>query len=522
MLTNVLRTASASRAAVRLVAMRGITNDVLAKANLEKQYGNFINGRSQPPVEGQYFDNTSPIDGSLLCQAARSTAADVELALDAAHAALPSWSNTSVAERSNTLLKMADIIEENSERLALIETLDNGKPIRETTGADIPLAVDHFRYFAGCLRADEGSHSEIDSNTVALHVHEPLGVVAQVIPWNFALLMAAWKLAPALAAGNCVVIKPAEQTPISITEAFKLIGDALPNGVVNIVHGFGPEAGAALATSDRIAKLAFTGATSTGKILLRNAAERLIPTTMELGGKSPNLFFESVMAKDDAFMEKAIEGAANFAFNQGEVCTCPSRILVQESIADEFIERLNAKLATIKVGDPLDMATQVGAQASLEQYDKIKSYLDIGKQEGAEVLAGGDIAPGVEGGYYIQPTVFKGTNDMRVFQEEIFGPVASLTTFKDEAEAVAIANDTAYGLGAGVFTRDAHQLYQVPRQIQAGRVWVNCYHLYPAHATFGGYKESGFGRETHKMALDHYRQTKSMLISYDSAAPGLF
>eukprot|EP00730_Choanoeca_flexa_P006420 TRINITY_DN12148_c1_g1_i3.p3 TRINITY_DN12148_c1_g1~~TRINITY_DN12148_c1_g1_i3.p3 ORF type:complete len:522 (+),score=180.22 TRINITY_DN12148_c1_g1_i3:8420-9985(+) len=521
MLTNVIRI-TATRAAFRVVGARAIASDVKAKAGIQERYGNFINGAFQEPVEGQYFDNISPIDGTVLCQAARSSAADVDQALDAAHAAFEGWSKTSATERSNMLLKIADIIEANNDRLALVETLDNGKPIRETTGADIPLAADHFRYFAGCLRAEEGGHAELDPKTVSLHVHEPLGVVGQIIPWNFPLLMAAWKLGPALAGGNCVVLKPAEQTPACISETFKLLADVLPPGVVNIVHGLGPEAGAALATSDRISKLAFTGATSTGKILLRNAAERLIPTTMELGGKSPNLFFESVMAKDDSFLERAVEGAANFAFNQGEVCTCPSRILVQDTIADEFIERLNAKLATVVVGDPLDMATQVGAQASLEQYDKIKSYLDIGKQEGAQVLAGGDIAQVHDGGYYIQPTVFKGTNDMRVFQEEIFGPVASLTTFKDEAEAIEIANDTAYGLGAGVFTRDAHQAYEVPRAIQAGRVWVNCYHMYPAHATFGGYKESGFGRETHKKALDHYRQVKNMLISYDTSAPGLF
>jgi aldehyde dehydrogenase len=420
------------------------------------------------------------------------------------------------------LLAIADAVEANLDRIALMETVDNGKPIRETTFADLPLVIDHFRYFAGVLRADEGTFAELDQHTMSIHVHEPLGVVGCIVPWNFPLLMATWKLAPALAAGNTIVLKPAEQTPISIAAFMDIVKDILPPGVVNVVQGFGEEAGAALATSDRIAKLAFTGETSTGQLILSATAKNIIPVTMELGGKSPNIFFESVMAQDDAFFDKCLEGAASFSLNQGEVCTCPSRILVQESIADAFIERLNERVGKIIVGDPLDMATQIGAQASEEQYRKIQSYFEIGRQEGAEVLTGGEVAQVHDGGYYIKPTVFKGTNTMRVFQEEIFGPVASLTTFKTAEEAIEIANDTTYGLGAGVFTRDAHQAYIVPRAIKAGRVWVNNYHNYPAHAAFGGYKKSGFGRETHKMMLDHYRQTKNMLVSYDMNGPGFF
>ena len=496
-----------------------------APVAFKSRYDNFIGGKFVAPVRGQYFEVLTPINGQPYTQAARSTAEDVEKALDAAHAAAPAWGRLPAAERANLLLKVADRIDANLEKLAYAETVDNGKPIRETLAADIPLASDHFRYFAGCLRSQEGSLSEIDHDTVAYHFHEPLGVVGQIIPWNFPILMAAWKIAPALAAGNCVVLKPAESTPISILVLMELIGDLLPAGVLNVVNGYGKEAGMPLATSKRIAKLAFTGSTATGKAIAQAAAANLIPATLELGGKSPNIFFDDVAAADDEFLDKAIEGLVLFAFNQGEVCTCPSRALIQESMYDRFMERALQRVAAIKQGNPLDTTTMMGAQASLQQMDKIQSYLKLGREEGAEVLTGGDRArlPGelVEG-YYIQPTVFKGHNRMRIFQEEIFGPVLAVTTFKDEAQALQIAHDTAYGLGAGVWTRDGSRAYRLGRAIQAGRVWTNCYHAYPAHAAFGGYKESGIGRETHKVMLEHYQQTKNLLVSYSPKALGFF
>ncbi len=491
----------------------------------KEQYENFIGGEWVAPKSGEYFDNISPVDGKPFTKIARSGEADIELALDAAHKAAPAWGRTSPTERSRLLNKIADVMEANLELLARAETWDNGKPIRETMAADLPLAIDHFRYFASVIRAEEGSATELDENTLSIIVKEPLGVVAQIIPWNFPLLMATWKIAPALAAGNCTIVKPAEQTPASIMILMELIGDILPPGVLNIVNGFGVEAGKPLATSPRVAKVAFTGETTTGRLIMQYASQNLIPVTLELGGKSPNIFFKSVMDADDAFLDKCLEGAAMFALNQGEICTCPSRILVEESIADEFIARVVERTKNIKTGHPLDPSTMIGAQASEDQFEKILNYISIGKEEGAEVLCGGDVHKndnGAEGGFYIQPTLLKGHNKMRVFQEEIFGPVASVTTFKDEAEAIEIANDTLYGLGAGVWTRDAHELYRVPRAIQAGRVWVNNYHNYPAHAPFGGYKKSGFGRENHLMMLDHYRQTKNMLISYDKNAMGFF
>ena len=491
----------------------------------KEQYGNFIGGEWVAPRNGEYFDNISPVDGKPFTKIPRSTAEDIELALDAAHKAFPAWAETSATERSNLLLKIADVMEENLETLARVETWDNGKPIRETMAADLPLAIDHYRYFAGVIRAEEGRAAELDANTVSLNIKEPLGVVAQIIPWNFPLLMAAWKIAPALAAGNCTVVKPAEQTPAGILVFLELIKDVLPAGVLNVVNGFGPEAGKPLATSPRVSKVAFTGETTTGRLIMQYASQNLIPVTLELGGKSPNIFFKNVMDADDEFLDKCLEGAVMFALNQGEVCTCPSRILVQEDIADEFIARVVERTKQVKQGHPLDPETMLGAQASEDQYEKILNYIDIGKEEGAEVLCGGKAAEmetDLEDGYYVEPTIFKGNNKMRVFQEEIFGPVTSVTTFKDEAEALEIANDTLYGLGAGVWTRDTHQAYGMSRKIAAGRVWVNCYHLYPAHAPFGGYKKSGFGRETHKMMLNHYRQTKNMLISYDKNAMGFF
>lgn len=495
------------------------------RPTFKSHYDNYIGGKFVAPCGGAYFDNSSPIDGKVFTKAARSTKEDVELALDAAHAAFPSWSKTSPAYRSRLLLKIAQVIEDNLEFLATVETIDNGKPIRETRAADLPLVIDHFRYFAGVIRAEEGAISEHDEHTVSIVLHEPLGVVGQIIPWNFPLLMATWKIAPALAAGCCTVVKPAEQTPTSIMVLMELIGDILPPGVLNIVTGFGLEAGKPLATSPRLAKVSFTGETTTGRLILQYASENIIPATMELGGKSPNIFFESVADQDDDFFDKAVEGAVMFALNQGEICTCPSRILVHENIYDKFIQRVIDRTKAIKAGNPLDGTVMIGAQASNDQYEKIQSYLQIGKEEGAEVLLGGEInqLPGeLAGGYYIQPTIFKGHNKMRIFQEEIFGPVVCVTTFKTTEEAIEIANDTLYGLGAGVWTRDAHELYQVPRAIQAGRVWVNQYHAYPAHAPFGGYKKSGFGRETHKMMLEHYRQTKNMLISYSKQKLGFF
>ncbi len=496
-----------------------------AKIQYKARYDNFIGGQFVAPVKGQYFDVITPVSGKVYTQAARSDAADVELALDAAHAASDAWGKTSPAERSNILLKIADRIEANLEMLAYAETVDNGKAIRETLNADIPLTVDHFRYFAGCVRSQEGALSDIDENTVAYHYHEPLGVVGQIIPWNFPILMAAWKLAPALGAGNCVVLKPAESTPISILVLVELIADLLPPGVLNIVNGYGREAGLPLASSKRIAKIAFTGSTSKGRVIAQAAANNLIPATLELGGKSPNIFFADVMDKDDGFLDKAIEGLVLFAFNQGEVCTCPSRALIQESIYDKFMERVLKRVATIQHVNPLGTDSMMGAQASKEQLAKILSYLELGKQEGAELLTGGHqahLGGDLEGGYYVQPTLFKGHNKMRIFQEEIFGPVLAVTTFKDEAEALLIANDTLYGLGAGVWSRNGNVAYRMGRAIKAGRVWTNCYHAYPAHAAFGGYKESGIGRETHKVMLDHYQQTKNLLVSYSESKLGFF
>ncbi|MDR5865482.1 acetaldehyde dehydrogenase ExaC [Halomonas koreensis] len=489
------------------------------------RYGNYIGGEFVPPVQGRYFDNVSPVNGEAFCEIPRSTAEDIDKALDAAHAAAPAWGRTSAAERGNLLLKIAERIEANLEMLAVAETWDNGKAVRETLNADLPLAVDHFRYFAGCIRAQEGTAADIDAHTVAYHFHEPLGVVGQIIPWNFPLLMATWKLAPALAAGNCVVLKPAEQTPASILKLMELIGDLLPPGVVNVVNGYGAEAGQALAESTRIAKIAFTGSTPVGAHILKCAADNIIPSTVELGGKSPNIYFADIMDAEPEFIDKAAEGMVLAFFNQGEVCTCPSRALIQEDIYEPFMAKVMEKVASITRGNPLDTEVQVGAQASQEQFDKIMSYMEVARAEGAEFLTGGDresVAPAYDNGFYIQPTLLKGHNRMRVFQEEIFGPVVAVTTFKDEAEALAIANDTEFGLGAGVWSRDINVAFRMGRGIQAGRVWTNCYHQYPAHAAFGGYKKSGVGRETHRVALEHYQQTKNLLVSYDTNPLGFF
>ncbi len=500
-------------------------HDVAQHIALRSNYDNFIGGKWVPPVRGQTFENLSPINGKVVSTHARSTAEDIELALDAAHKAREAWGQTSPAQRAQVLNRIADRMEEKLSLLATIETIDNGKPIRETMAADLPLAVDHFRYFAGCVRAQEGGISEIDHDTVAYHFHEPLGVVGQIIPWNFPLLMAVWKLAPAIAAGNCVVLKPAEQTPLAIMALMDAIADIVPAGVINVVTGFGVEAGKPLASNKRIAKIAFTGETTTGRLIMQYASENIIPCTLELGGKSPNIFFADVAREDDDFFDKALEGFAMFALNQGEVCTCPSRALIHESIYDRFMERAIKRVQAIKQGDPLDSRTMIGAQASNDQLEKILSYIDIGKSEGAKVLTGGgraDLGGELTGGYYVTPTVLQGNNKMRVFQEEIFGPVLAVTTFKDDADALAIANDTLYGLGAGIWTRDGTRAYRFGRAIQAGRVWTNCYHLYPAHAAFGGYKQSGIGRENHKMMLDHYQQTKNMLVSYSPKALGFF
>jgi aldehyde dehydrogenase len=497
----------------------------IADSPFKAKYGNYVGGKWVEPQSGKYMDNLSPVTGQKICEVARSNAADIEVALDAAHKARAAWGRTSVAERSNILLKIAQRIEDNLDKIARAETWDNGKPLRETMNADIPLTIDHFRYFAGCIRAQEGSIGQIDNDTVAYHFHEPLGVVGQIIPWNFPILMAAWKLAPALAAGNCVVLKPAEQTPASILVVMELIEDLLPPGVINIVNGLGTEAGKPLAQSNRIAKIAFTGSTSVGKEIMRYAADNVTNITLELGGKSPNIFFADVMNEDDAFLDKALEGFAFFALNQGEVCTCPSRALVHESIYDRFMEKAVKRVEAISQNDPLDPSTMIGAQASQEQFDKIMSYLEIGRKEGAKVLTGGhkkSLPGNLKDGYYIQPTIFEGNNKMRVFQEEIFGPVVSVTTFKTLEEAIEIANDTVYGLGAGVWSRDTNLAYRAGRGIEAGRVWTNCYHAYPAGAAFGGYKQSGIGRETHKMMLDHYQQTKNLLVSYSPNKLGFF
>ena len=502
-------------------------NTEKSPVQFRKKYDNFINGEWVAPVDGEYFDNSSPIDGKVFCQVARSKEADVEAALDAAHAAKDAWGKTSVTERSNMWLKFADGIEANLEAIAIAESYENGKPVRETLAADIPIAIDHLRYFAGVIRAQEGGISQIDEDTVAYHFHEPLGVVGQIIPWNFPILMAIWKIAPALAAGNCIVLKPAEQTPASVLYMLDVIGaaDILPKGVLNVINGFGVEAGKPIASNPRIDKVSFTGETTTGRLIMQYASENIIPVTLELGGKSPNIFFADIMDEDDDFLDKAVEGLVMFALNQGEVCTCPSRALVHESIYDEFMKRCIARVKAIKMGNPLDTDTMIGAQASSDQLEKILSYLDIGKKEGAKVLVGGELAKhdgDMANGYYVQPTIFEGTNDMRVFQEEIFGPVLAVTTFKDDEEALTLANDTLYGLGAGVWTRNGTRAYRFGRGIKAGRVWTNCYHLYPAHSAFGGYKQSGIGRENHLMMLDHYQQTKNMLVSYSPKAMGFF
>ncbi|WP_027956676.1 aldehyde dehydrogenase [Halobacillus kuroshimensis] len=500
-------------------------NTAGSDVQFKDRYDNFIGGEWTAPVKGQYFENVTPVTGRTFCQVARSTEEDIELALDAAHKAKDSWGTTSVTERSLILNRIADRMEENAEKLAIAETWENGKAVRETLNADIPLAVDHFRYFASVIRSEEGSIGEIDQDTVAYHFKEPLGVVGQIIPWNFPLLMGVWKIAPALAAGNTIVLKPAEQTPASILYFMEMVQDLLPAGVLNIVNGFGLEAGKPLAQSPRINKVAFTGETTTGRMIMQYASQNIIPVTLELGGKSPNIIFEDVMREDDDFLDKTIEGMVMFALNQGEVCTCPSRALIQESIYDEFMERAIKRVKEIKTGNPLDPEVMMGAQASSEQLEKILSYLEIGKDEGAECLTGGarnQLDGDFKDGYYVQPTVFKGNNSMRIFQEEIFGPVLSVTTFKDHDEAMKIANDTLYGLGAGVWTRDMNTAYRFGRGIEAGRVWTNCYHAYPAHAAFGGYKMSGVGRENHKMMLDHYQQTKNMLVSYSPKKLGFF
>jgi aldehyde dehydrogenase len=495
------------------------------KSPFKEKYDNFIGGKWVKPVDGKYFENITPISGKPFCEVARSNEKDIELALDAGHAAKDAWGKTSTTERANILLKIADVMEKNLELISLAETIDNGKSIRECIHADIPLAIDHFRYFASAVRAQEGSIGEIDGETMAYHFHEPLGVVGQIIPWNFPILMAVWKLAPALAAGNCVVLKPAEQTPVSILVVIELIADLLPAGTLNVVNGFGLEAGKPLASSSRIAKIAFTGETTTGRLIMQYASQNIIPVTLELGGKSPNVFFEDIMDTDDGLFDKALEGFTMFALNQGEVCTCPSRAIIQESIYDKFMERALERVKAIKQASPLESDTMIGAQASSEQMEKILSYIDLGKEEGAELLIGGNrnVMDGEHSeGYYIEPTVFKGNNKMRIFQEEIFGPVVSVTTFKDEAEALEIANDTLYGLGAAVWTRNINTAFRMGKGIQAGRVWTNCYHAYPAHAAFGGYKQSGIGRETHKMMLDHYQQTKNLLVSYTETKLGFF
>ncbi|WP_042874197.1 acetaldehyde dehydrogenase ExaC [Acinetobacter haemolyticus] len=497
-------------------------NQPNSKVQFKPQYENFIGGQWVAPTRGEYFDNVSPVDGKVFTKIPRSSVEDIELALDAAHKAKAEWNKSSPTFRSNLLLKIADRMEANLEMLAVAETWDNGKPVRETLAADIPLAIDHFRYFAGCIRAQEGGISEIDEDTIAYHFHEPLGVVGQIIPWNFPILMAAWKLAPALAAGNCVVLKPAEQTPVGILLVLELIQDLLPAGVLNVINGYGAEVGRPLATSPRIAKIAFTGSTQVGQLIMQYATENIIPVTLELGGKSPNIFFEDIMDKEDDFLDKALEGFAMFALNQGEVCTCPSRALVQESIADAFLEKAIERVKRIKVGHPLDTETMIGAQASLEQQEKILRCISTGREEGAELLTGGSARQEVGEGFYIEPTVFKGHNSMQIFQEEIFGPVLSVTTFKDFDEAIKIANETIYGLGAGVWARSAHTSYRAGRAVEAGRVWTNCYHIYPAHAAFGGYKKSGIGRENHRMMLDHYQQTKNLLVSYSAKPAGFF
>ncbi len=502
-----------------------VPNSKDSVVHFKEKYDNYIGGKFQPPANGEYFDNVTPVTGEVFTKMARSSKEDIESALDVAHEAKADWGMMSVTERAGILNKIADRMEANLEKLAVAETWENGKAVRETLAADIPLAIDHYRYFASAIRTQEGGISQIDKDTVAYHFHEPIGVVGQIIPWNFPILMAAWKIAPALAGGNCIVLKPAEQTPSSIFVWLELIEDLLPPGVLNVVSGFGVEAGKPLASNPRIDKIAFTGETTTGRLIMQYASENIIPVTLELGGKSPNLFFEDVMQQEDSYLDKALEGFTMFALNQGEVCTCPSRALIQESIYDKFMEKAVERVKKIKLGDPLDTETMMGAQASKEQFDKILSYLDIGKQEGAKLICGGERAElegHLSGGYYVQPTIFEGHNKMRIFQEEIFGPVLSVTSFKDKEEALETANDTLYGLGAGLWTRNVNTAYHFGRAIQAGRVWTNCFHDYPAHAAFGGYKKSGIGRENHLMMLSHYQRTKNLLVSYSEEPKGFF
>jgi aldehyde dehydrogenase len=492
---------------------------------VDDRYDNFIGGKWVPPHNGEYMTDLAPATAKPICEVARSSARDVDDALDAAHAAALTWGRASATERAGVLNKIADAIDANREMLAVAESWENGKPVRETLNADIPLAADHFRYFAAAARGVEGRLTVLDDNTTAYHYQEPLGVVAQIIPFNFPILMAAWKLAPALAAGNCSVIKPASPTPWSILKLMEVIQDVVPPGVINVITGPGAEVGKALATSPKIAKIGFTGETVTGRLMMQYAAQNLIPVTLELGGKSPNIFFDDVMAHDDAFLNKAVEGLLLYAFNKGEVCTAPSRALIQESIYEEFMDRCLARIAAITQGNPLDETTMIGPQVSQQQLTKVAGYVDIGREEGAQVLIGGkraDVGGQFKDGYYFEPTVLKGHNKMRVFQEEIFGPVLAVTTFRDEAEALEIANDSVYGLGSGVWTRDANRIARMSRGIQAGRVWVNCYHQYPAGAAFGGYKISGIGRENHQMMLSLYSQTKNVLVSTDEHAMGLF
>lgn len=488
--------------------------------NLDKEYKLFIGGEFVEAENGETIETYCPADGKLLAKIAQASEKDVDKAVDAAWEGFREFKKTTKYERAEILNKIADIIDENADHLAMVETIDNGKPIRETKGVDIPLASEHFRYFAGAILAEEGSANAIDENTLSIVLREPLGVVGQIIPWNFPFLMAAWKLSPAIAAGDAVVIKPSSTTSLSLLEFMKLIKDVVPAGVINVVTGSGSKAGEYLQHNKKLSKLAFTGSTEVGYKIAEAAAQSLIPATLELGGKSANIFF------DDCDMDLAIDGLAmGILFNQGQVCCAGSRVFVQEDIYDEFVERAIKKFEEIKVGLPWEEDTQVGAQVNKSQTEKVLKYVEIAKEEGAEIAVGGEKATenGTESGYFTMPTLItNANNDMKVAREEIFGPVAVIIKFKDEKEVIEMANDSEYGLAGAVWTKDINKAIRVARAVETGRMWVNTYNELPAGAPFGGYKKSGIGRENHLMMLDAYSQVKNIFINTSEKPSGLY
>lgn len=490
------------------------------KANLDARYDLYINGQWVPASDGKVFTAYNPATGEKLAECAEATKEDVDAAVNAAWAAFPAWRDMGIAERAGILEKIADIIDENAELLATIESMDNGKPIRETMAIDVPYSSDHFRYFAGAIRVEEGKASVLDGNMMSLILREPIGVVGQIVPWNFPFLMAAWKLAPALAAGNCIVFKPSSTTSLSVLTLVKLIGHLLPPGVLNVVTGGGSRSGQYMLDHPGFRKLAFTGSTEVGLDVAKAAADKLIPATLELGGKSANIYF------DDCKWDMAIDGLQlGILFNQGQVCCAGSRVFVQEGIYDKFVEAAVKAFNNVNVGDPLDPNTQMGAQVDQGQLRKIMSYVNLAKEEGATIACGGE--PYTDGacanGSFMKPTlIVNATNDMRVAQEEIFGPVAVVIKFKTEEEVIAMANDSVYGLGGAVWTRDINRAIRVARGVETGRMWVNTYNQIPSGAPFGGYKQSGIGRETHKVILEHYTQQKNIMINLNETPSGFY